>query len=89
MKNTKNLEYLEMKQLLSQIVSMVNMLIPEKVSVSYLAESTNKKRQSIHQYLINNFEPEKDFWNEGGKTYVSKNAAISILQRSNNRKMAA
>ena len=89
MNTNKNLEYLEMKQMLGQLVTMINMIIPQKVSVSYLAESTGKKRNSIRQYLINNFEPDKDFWNEGGKTYVSKNAAVSILERANTKKMLA
>lgn len=89
MKTKNNLEYLEMKKILGQLVTMINMIIPTKVSVSYLAESTNRSRQSVRQYLINNFEPEKDFWNEGGKTYVSKDAAISILQRANNTRIAA
>jgi len=84
-----NHEYLEIKSYLSQLVSMFNMLIPEKASVSFLAESTGKSRQAIHQYLMNNYEPEKDFWNEGGKTYVSRNTLINILQRENNKKMVA
>ena len=82
-------EYLEIKNYLTQLATMLEMLIPRKVSVSYLAESTEKSRQSIHQYLMNNFEPDKDFWKEGGKTYVSKDAAISIMQRANNYKFQA
>jgi len=84
-----NSEYLEIKGYLTQLVSMLNVLIPEKASVSFLAESTGKSRQAIHQYLMNNYEPEKDFWNEGGKTYVSRDTTISILQRENNKKIAA
>ena len=89
MKDQNNLEYIEVKRMLSQMATMLKMIIPNKVSVSYLAESTNKTRQSVRQYLINNFEPDKDFWNEGGKTYVSKDVAISILSRSNNNQMLA
>ena len=81
-----NNEYLEIKNYLTQLATMLEMLIPRKVSVSYLAESTGKSRQSIHQYLMNNFEPEKDFWREGGKVFVSKDTAISIMQRANNYK---
>ena len=86
---TNNLEYLEMKQMLGQLVTMINMIIPTRVSVSYLVESTGNSRQSIRQYLISNFEPDKDFWNEGGKTFVKKDAAISILERANTKKMLA
>lgn len=87
METNNNLEYLEMKQMLGQLVTMINMIIPTKVSVSYLVESTGNSRQSVRQYLINNFEPDKDFWLEGGKTFVSKDAAISILERANTKKM--
>lgn len=80
-------EYLEIKSYLAQLATMIDMLIPTKVSVSYLSASTGKSRQSVHQYLMNNFEPEKDFWKEGGKVYVSKEAAISILERANTKKM--
>lgn len=86
---TMSNKYLEIKNYLTQLATMIEMLIPRKVSVSYLAESTEKSRQSIHQYLMNNFEPDKDFWKEGGKTYVSKDAAISIMQRANNYKFQA
>ena len=89
METINNKNYLEMKSMLTQLATMLNMLIPNKISVSYLAENTGKSRQSIHQYLIQNFEYDVDFWKEGGKTYVSKNAAITILQRANNQKLAA
>lgn len=89
MKDQHNLEYLEVKRMLSQMATMLKMIIPHKVSVSYLSESTNKSRQAVRQYLINNFEPDKDFWNEGGKTYVSKDVAICFLSRSNNNQMLA
>ena len=89
MQTQNNLEYLEMKQMLGQLVTMISMIIPKKVSVSYLVESTGKSRQSVRQYLINNFEPDKDFWQEGGKTYVNKNVAVSILGRANTKKMSA
>lgn len=83
MKNETNKinEYLEVKGMLCQLVTMLHMLIPTKVSISYLADSTNKTRQSVRKFLINNFEPEKDYWIEGGKTFVSQQTAITILSR--------
>ena len=89
MKIQNNLEYLEVKQMLGQLVTMINLIIPTKVSISYLVDSTGNSRQSVRQYLLNNFEPDKDFWNEGGKTFVSKQAAVSILERANTKKMLA
>lgn len=86
--NNNHLEYLEVKKMLTTLATMLTMIIPTKVSISYLAESTSKSRQTIRQYLLNNFEPEVDFWNEGGKTFVNKEVAITILQRYNNKKIA-
>ena len=75
-------EYLEIKGMLSELKRMIKMLIPQKASVSYLAETTGKSRQSIRQLLINNFEPEVDYWHKGGKIFVSQRVAITILTRS-------
>jgi hypothetical protein len=85
MKN--NLENLEIKNMLGKLVTMIDMLIPKKVSVSYIAENTCKSRQSVRQYLINNFNPEQDFWKEGGKLYVNRDTALIMLQRSNNKQL--
>ena len=75
-------EYLELKGLLSQQMAMLQLLMPKKASVSFLSESTGKSRQAIRQLLIHNYEPEKDFWNDGGKIYVSQEVATAILARS-------
>jgi hypothetical protein len=75
-------EYLELKGMLSQLTYMIKMLIPQKASVSYLSDSTGKSRQSIRQFLINNFEPEVDYWLENGKMFASQKAVITILTRS-------
>lgn len=82
-----NLEYLELKKMLTQVATMLNMIIPPKVSVSYIAESTCKSRESIRQYLLNNFQPEKDFWKEGGKIFVNKEVAITLLSKYNNKNL--
>lgn len=75
-------EYFEIKGMLSDLTYMVKMLIPQKASVSYLSETTGKSRQSIRQFLINNFQPEEDYYLDGGKMYASQKAAITILMRS-------
>lgn len=77
-----NMDYLELKGMISKQLGMLQMLIPQKATVSYLAESTGKSRQSIRQFLIKNFEPEVDFWNKGGKMYVSQDTAVAVLMRS-------
>ncbi|EFU68684.1 conserved hypothetical protein [Aliarcobacter butzleri JV22] len=75
-------EYIELKQLLSELKNMIRILVPQTASISYLSDLTGKSRQSIRQLLINNFEPEVDYWNKGGKIFVSQRVAIIILTRS-------
>ncbi|MDD5400821.1 MAG: hypothetical protein PHQ93_06525 [Sulfurimonas sp.] len=71
-------QLLEIKQILLKQQSFIDLLLPKKISVSYLVEKTGKSRQSIREYLINNFEPEEDFWKEGARIYVSRETAITI-----------
>ena len=75
-------EYIELKQLLSELKNMIRILVPQTASISYLSDLTGKSRQSIRQLLINNFEPEVDYWNKGGRIFVSQRVAIIILTRS-------
>ena len=77
-----SIDYLELKGMISKQVGMLQMLIPKKATVSYLAECTGKSRQSIRQFLMKNFEPEEDFWTKGGKMYVSQDTAVTVLMRS-------
>lgn len=80
--NLYTTEYLELKSMLSEMKRMIAMLTPKSASISYLSESTGKSRQSIRQFLINNFEPEVDYWVTGGKMFASQKAVITILTRS-------
>lgn len=80
--NLNSIEYIEIKSMLCELTNMVKMLIPQKATISYLSSITGRSRQSIRQFLINNFEPEVDFWISNGKIYVSQKVAITILTRS-------
>jgi len=74
-------QLLEIKNMLLQQQNFINLLLPKKVSISYIVDKTGKTRQSIREYLINNFEPEEDFWKEGAKIYMSRETAITIQLR--------
>ena len=73
-------EYIEIKSLLLQQKVLLESLFPTKVSISFIVERTGLSRQGIRQKLINNFEPEVDFWQEGGKIFMSKNVAFQLLK---------
>ena len=72
-------EYLEIKKLLLEQKAILETLFPNKVSISFIKERTGLTRQGIRQKLINNFEPEVDFWQEGGKIFMSKSVALQLL----------
>ncbi len=72
-------DYYEIKKLLLEQKIILETLFPNKVSISFIKERTGLTRQGIRQKLINNFEPEVDFWQEGGKIFMSKNVALQLL----------
>lgn len=72
-------DYYEIKKLLLEQKVMLETLFPNKVSISFIKERTGLTRQGIRQKLINNFEPEVDFWQEGGKIFMSKSVALQLL----------
>lgn len=72
-------EYFEIKELLLEQKVMIETIFPNKVSISFIKERTGLTRQGIRQKLINNFEPEVDFWQEGGKIFMSKSVALQLL----------
>ncbi len=80
--NLNSIEYLEIKKMLYELTNMIKMLIPQKTTVSYLSNITGKSRQSIRQFIINNFEPEVDYWLSNGRIFVSQKVAVTILTRS-------
>ncbi len=74
-------EYFEIKKLLLEQKKILETLFPNKVSISFIKERTGLTRQGIRDKLINNFQPEVDFWKEGGKIYMSKNVAFQLLNK--------
>ncbi len=72
-------EYFEIKKLLLEQKKILETLFPNKVSISFIKERTGLTRQGIRDKLINNFQPEVDFWQEGGKIFMSKSVALQLL----------
>ncbi len=75
-------EYLELKGIMLDVSKRMDLFFPDKLSLSSLVATTGKTRQAIREFLINNYEPEVDFWKEGGKIFVSQKTAIAIIQRN-------
>ena len=72
-------EYFEIKKLLLEQKKILETLFPNKISISFIKERTGLTRQGIRDKLINNFQPEVDFWQEGGKIFMSKSVALQLL----------
>ncbi len=74
-------DFLELKSNILEIKSMLNLFLPSKMTLSFIVDTTGKSRQTITQYLQNNFEPKVDFWKENGKIHVSQATAFKLLRR--------
>jgi len=78
-----NFTLLEIKNLILEQNTMLQMLIPHNVPLSQICDLTNKSRQTVRDYLINNFEPEVDFYKKNGRIIIRRNAAVAIVRRYN------
>lgn len=75
-------EFFELKNLLLEQRTLLNILIPNDVPLSFIVERTCKSRQAVREYLYYNYQEKKDFYLKKGRIYVAKETAIRILQRS-------
>ena len=76
-------EFYEIKRLIleqREKFEKLELLIPEKFEISFLVANTGLTRQAIRQRLINKYEPEVDFWMEGGKIYLSQKVALQMIK---------
>lgn len=89
--NTDLSQIILMREIKSMLVQQANrideqqalleMIVPAKVSLSYLVDCTGKSRQGMREFIMNNFNHTSDFWKEGGKIFVSRNVAAAVLKR--------
>lgn len=78
-------EYLELKNLILNLTNTVNLLVPNKSTVSHICNISGQSRQTVTSYLYRNFEPESDFWKKNGKIEISKETTIALLRRYNEK----
>lgn len=74
-------QLIEIRKILEEQQDFIQLLFPNKVDISFVSAKTGVSRQSIRKNLLNNFEPEVDFWKENAKIYMSRETAITILSR--------
>lgn len=81
--NPQSYEYIALKQMLQEQKMMLQMLLPKKASLSYIAQSLGQTNEAVRQYLMRHYEENKDYWKEGRKIIVSQAIAIELLMRGN------
>ena len=59
-------------------IEKLSTIIPSWISLSDISFTLGKSRDTIRKYLINNFEPNKDFKKFGAKLYVSRDALFLV-----------
>ncbi|AXH09071.1 MULTISPECIES: hypothetical protein [Campylobacterales] len=74
------MHYLELKTLLLEQREIFLSLFPKKVPISFIVERTGLTRQAIRMKLLNNYEPEVDFWKENDKIFISRTTALQLLK---------
>lgn len=75
--------YLEFKSMIIDLKNTLELLIPNRSTVSQISKISGTSRQTIRAYLHNNFEPEVDFWTENGNIFLSKSTALELLKKYN------
>ncbi len=74
-------ELLEIKALLLEQRTLIELLFPSEIEISFVVDKTGLSRQTIRNRLINNFEIEEDFWKRGGKIFMSRKTALQFLNK--------
>ncbi|WP_458701341.1 hypothetical protein ACKGJI_04305 [Sulfurospirillum sp. 1307] len=74
---------MDLKIMIIEIKNMIELLVPNKTTLSYICNITGKKRQTVNSYLERNFTPGLDYWKKRGKIEVSKKTAIELIRRYN------
>lgn len=75
-------EFMLLMHMLKEQKTMLEMLMPKKASISYIAQSVGKTNEAVRQFLMNHYKEGKDFWKEGGKIMVSQETAVALMMRS-------
>ena len=73
----------EIKNLLLEQNDMLKIFTPNEVSLSHICILTGKSRQTVRDYLINNFEPEVHFFKKNGRIILTRDTAVQIIRTYN------
>ena len=79
-----NLDYINLDKKLSQVLDMVNILVPEVFTLSYISSTTGVNRDTIYKLLQRNYIQGMDYKKKDGKIVVCKEVGLELLRRYKN-----
>jgi len=75
MSNNLKQEILELKRNQELIITLLTPVF----TISTVAKLADRTPQAVRDWLLNNAEPDEDFYKKGGKIIVSKKVALKYI----------
>lgn len=77
----------EIKDLSCKVDELSNLLAyqPDTFTISILEQETKKSRHTLRSHLLNNYEPEKDFYIKSGKIMMNGKTFVAIRKYYDNK----
>lgn len=79
-----DLNNVDIKEQLSQILDLLLLITPNEFSISFIADSTGAKRDTIYKYLQRNLMDGTDYKKKDGKIVVRREIGLELLRRFKN-----
>jgi len=83
-----NIQSFKMEQKLDSILELVNILVPNTFTLSYIANTSGVKYDTVYKYLTRNYIPESDFYKKDDRIMVRRDVGIEMLRKYNAKSKA-
>lgn len=68
----------------SKILDLVQMLVPQTFTLSYISNITGVSRDTINKFLKRNYMEGIDYKNKNGRIAISREVGLELLRRYQN-----
>ena len=75
------LHYNKIDQKLNKVLGLVELLIPETFTISYISNTTGVNRDTIYKYVQRNFIQGMDYQLKNSKITVRRDVGLELLRR--------
>jgi IS30 family transposase len=79
-----DLHYIEIEKKLNQVLGLVELLVPESFTISYIANATGANRDTIYKYVQRNYIENIDYKMKNSKITVRREIGLELLRRYKN-----